>query len=81
VIEAFLKEVVARAIPILSHDQRAVQWHAEERARLARSGRPPPFADGQVAAIASTNALVLVTFNGDDYSALRDLLVEDWRTR
>jgi tRNA(fMet)-specific endonuclease VapC len=69
-IEAFLKDVVARAIPILSDDQRAAQWHAEERARPARIVRPPPFADGQIAAIAATNGLCLVTFNRDDYRCL-----------
>jgi predicted nucleic acid-binding protein len=52
-----------------------------EGSRLTWAGKPTPFASRQVAAIAATNAFVLVTFNGDDYSALRDLLVEDWRTR
>ena len=79
VIEAFLRDVVARAIPILSYDQRAALWHAEERARLAQIGRPPPFADGQIAAIAVTNGLCLVTFNRDDYSAFQGLRLEDWR--
>jgi len=81
VIEALLRDVVARAIPILPSDQRAAQWHAEERARLAQIGRPPPFADGQIAAIAATNGLSLVTFNSDDYSAFRGLRLEDWRNR
>jgi len=79
VIEAYLRDVVARAIPILSYDQRAALWHAEERARLAQIGRPPPFADGQIAAIAVTNGLCLVTFNGDNYSAFQGLRLEDWR--
>jgi tRNA(fMet)-specific endonuclease VapC len=79
VIEAFLSDVVARAIPMLSYDQRAALWHAEERARLAQIGRPPPFADGQIAAIAVTNGLCLVTFNRDDYSAFQGLRLEDWR--
>ena len=79
VIEAFLSDVVARAIPILSYDQRAALWHAEERARLAQIGRSPPFADGQIAAISITNGLCLVTFNRDDYSAFQGLRLEDWR--
>ena len=81
VIEAYLKDVIARTIPILSYDQRAALWHAEERARLAGIGRPPPFADGQIAAIAATNGLSLVTFNRDDYAAFRSLRLEDWRER
>jgi tRNA(fMet)-specific endonuclease VapC len=80
-IDAYLKEVVARAIPILSYDSRAALWHAEERARLAGVGRLPPFADGQIAAIAATNGLSLVTLNHDDYAAFQDLRLEDWRHR
>jgi tRNA(fMet)-specific endonuclease VapC len=78
VIEAYLKDVVARAIPILSYDQRAALWHAEERARLSQIGKTPPFADGQIAAIATTNDLCLVTFNRDDYAAFQGLRLEDW---
>ncbi len=78
-IDAYLKNVVARAIPILSYDPRAASWHAEERARLAGIGRLPPFADGQIAATAATNGLCLVTFNRDDFAAFQGLRLEDWR--
>ena len=47
--------------------------------RLAQIGRTPPFADGQIAAVAATNGLCLVTFNRDDYAAFRGLRLEDWR--
>jgi tRNA(fMet)-specific endonuclease VapC len=79
VIETYLNNVVARAIPMLPYDQQAAQWHAKERARLAQIGRTPPFADGQIAAVAATNGLCLVTFNHDDYAAFRGLRLEDWR--
>ena len=79
VIEAYLNNVVARAIPILPYDQQAAQWHAKERARLVQIGRTPPFADGQIAAVAATNGLYLVTFNRDDYAAFRGLRLENWR--
>src|SRR6266851_2229451 len=39
----------------------AATWHGEESARLEALGRPAPFADGQVAAIAHVNGLVLAT--------------------
>lgn len=81
VIETYLKDVVARTILILPYDQRAALWHAEERARLAQIGRMPPFADGQIAAVAITNGLSLVTFNRDDYASFQDLRLEDWRHR
>lgn len=79
VIETYLKDVVARTVPILPYDQRAALWHAKERARLTQTGRMPPFADGQIAAVAVTNGLSLVTFNPNDYAAFQDLRLEDWR--
>ena len=44
-------------------DEVAVAWHGHERARPEALGRPAPFADGQIAAIAHVNDLVLVTLN------------------
>lgn len=78
-IERYLQQVVAVTLPILSYDARAAAWHAQERARLTAIGRTPPFADGQIAAIAQTNQLVLVTFNIADYTDFTGLVVEDWR--
>lgn len=63
---------------VLAYDERAAQWHARERARLTAIGKPPPFADGQIAAIATTNGLTLVTLNKSDFSLFADLAVEDW---
>jgi len=78
-IEEYLQRVVAASIEILPYDGHAARWHAVERARLALAGRTPPFADGQIAAVARTNDLVLVTLNLMDYDGFRDLRVEDWR--
>ncbi|MBA3491313.1 MAG: type II toxin-antitoxin system VapC family toxin [Rubrobacteraceae bacterium] len=78
-IEEYLHTVVAASIEILPYDERAARWHAAERARLARAGRTPPFADGQIAAVARTNDLVLITLNVADYAGFRELRVEDWR--
>jgi tRNA(fMet)-specific endonuclease VapC len=78
-IQEYLHNVVAASIEILPYDGRAARWHAAERARLALAGRTPPFADGQIAAVARTNDLVLITLNLKDYAGFRDLRVEDWR--
>ncbi len=77
-IEAYLEEVVGSTLPILPYDQEAASWHALERARLSRRGRPPSAADGQIAAITRVNDLILVTANGKDFSRFKDLVVEDW---
>jgi tRNA(fMet)-specific endonuclease VapC len=77
-IEAYLEEAVSRILPILPYDQEAATWHAQERARLSRRGRPPSAADGQIAAIASVNELTVVTANVKDFRRFKDLVVEDW---
>jgi tRNA(fMet)-specific endonuclease VapC len=77
VIEAYL-ETIRGALPILPYDQEAAAWHARERARLGRRGRPPAAADGQIAAIARVNELVLVTANPRDFRRFEGLSIEDW---
>src|SRR5437868_2644776 len=57
--EAYFFETVAAAMPILPYEESAAKWHAEERARLRH--RTPPFRDGQIAAVAKVNNLILVT--------------------
>lgn len=79
-IESYLLQVVAPAMPILPYDAEAAAWHAAERARLAAQGLTPPFADGQIAAIANRHELILVTFNTADYQGFQDVLLEDWRS-
>ncbi len=65
-------------LEILPYDREAARWHAEERARLTGRGRTPPFVDGQIAAIAVTNGLMLVTRNIGDFDDFRNLNVENW---
>ena len=78
-IEAYLFGVVARNVPILPYDEPSAEWHSGEDARLRTLGRPRPFADGQIAAIARVNGLVLVTANVAHFSQFLGLSVEDWR--
>jgi tRNA(fMet)-specific endonuclease VapC len=78
-VETYLYEVIAPTMPILPYDERAAEQHAAERARLTGMGKTPPFADGQIAAIAVTNDLILITFNVSDYGYFEGLQVEDWR--
>ena len=56
----------------------AAAWHARERARLAAEGITVPFLDGQIAAVAATNGLILVTGNVKHYACFEGLKVEDW---
>ncbi len=78
VLERYVRDVVLATQPVLPYDASAALWHATERARLERAGRVRPFADGQVAAIAATNGLVLVTRNARHYEGFHELHVESW---
>ena len=71
-------EVVGPTLPVFSYDTPAAEVHAIERARLSRLGKTPPFADGQIAAIARVNGLILVTRNVADFRAFEALDVENW---
>ena len=77
-IERYLRDVVERTIPLLPYDERAAQWHAAERARLESVGKPRPFSDGQIAAIAKVNGLILVTHNERHYREYDGLTIEKW---
>ncbi len=77
-IEQYLSQVIAPTVPVLPYDNQAAQWHAAERARLASLGKTPPFADGQIAAIARVNDLVLVTANTADFALFQDIQLKDW---
>ncbi|MCL4266836.1 MAG: type II toxin-antitoxin system VapC family toxin [Anaerolineae bacterium] len=76
-VEIYLQNVVS-SIPILAYDEWAAHWHAAERARLNAQGKPPPFADGQIAAVAAVNHLVLVTLNLSDYANFQGVKLTDW---
>ncbi len=78
VIERYLVEVIAPTMPVLPYDTLAAEYHAAERARLASLGKTPSFADGQIAAVAHANELVLVTFNLTDFKDFLEIQVEDW---
>ena len=78
-VERYIDEVVLRVYPVLAYDHAAAEWHAEERARLRKAGKTPPYFDGLIAAIAKVNRLVLVTANTKDFRAFKDLAVENWK--
>jgi tRNA(fMet)-specific endonuclease VapC len=78
-LEAYLLRVVKATMPILSYDQAAAEWHAGERVRLVATGRTPPFLDGQIAATAKANDLVLVTANQSHFEIFEGLQIENWR--
>jgi tRNA(fMet)-specific endonuclease VapC len=80
-IEAYLRDVVWRTMDILAYNDRAAAWHAQVRAQLTARGQKPSFVDGQIAAIARVNELILVTRNTSDFEGFADLEVVKWHLR
>ena len=78
-LERYIREIVIPTMPILPYDAAAAEWHAAERARLAALQYTPPFIDGQIAAVAATRGLILVTANVRDFQQFAGLTVVDWR--
>jgi tRNA(fMet)-specific endonuclease VapC len=77
-LEEYLRAVVRRSFPVLPYDDAAAEWHGKERARLEEEGRPSPFVDGQIAAIAYTQGLILVTASARDFQSFAGLETADW---
>jgi len=65
-------------LPILPYDSAAAEWHAAQRARLEAKGRVIPFVDGQIAAVAQVNGLIVVTANLAHFEAFEGLQSESW---
>ena len=80
-LDAYLEEVVRGSFPILPYDEAAAAWHGRERARLEALGRPAPFVDGQIAAIARVQGLALVTTNRRDFARFKGVTVANWSKR
>lgn len=77
-IERYLLGTLLPTIDILAYDEASAAWHASERGRLRAAGRPVPFADGQVAAVAARYDLALVTNNEADFATYTGLRVVNW---
>lgn len=77
-LEMFLSNVVRPSMEILPYDEAAATWHADQRARLNSIGKPPSFVDGQIAAIAKVNRLMLVTRNTADFEVFSGIDLQNW---
>lgn len=77
-LEQYLFDTIRSEIPILPYDAKAATWFAQERARLSGKGLSPSYPDGQIAAVAAVNGLILVTRNIADFAEFSNLNVENW---
>jgi len=63
---------------LLPYDTATVEWFARERGRLVAIGKTPAYADGQIAAVAQVNNLIVVTNNVKDYTDFQHLQLKNW---
>ncbi len=77
-LDSYLQGVLASGLSVLAYDTTAALWHSDQRASLEAHGVKPPFADGQIAAIAATQGLVLVTRNISDFEVFDGLQLLNW---
>ena len=69
---------ILNSFVLLPYDHYCAMWLGRERARLATAGKPAPRTDGEIAAIAAVNELVLVTRNTADFINFAGLRLENW---
>ena len=77
-IKEYMLHRIQGILPILPFDQSAAEWQAKQSADLVAKGRTPAYADTQIAAIAVTQGLILVTRNTQDFNEFSGLILENW---
>ena len=77
-LQSYLNMLLLNGLIVLPYDQAAADWYAKERARLQRQGLTCAYADGEIAAIAVTQKLTLVTRNTQDFQNFQNLVLQNW---
>jgi tRNA(fMet)-specific endonuclease VapC len=77
---SYLNALEQSGLVVLPYEKIAGQWLAQERGRLSKRGVTLPLMEGEIAAIAFTNQLTLVTRNVDDFANYGAMLIQNWFT-
>jgi tRNA(fMet)-specific endonuclease VapC len=75
---AYLNALEQGGLVILPYEKIAGEWLAQARGKLSQQGIAAPYPDGEIAAIALTQQLTLVTRNVQDFVMYEGLSVENW---
>ena len=78
---SYIKDDVMENFKVKSYTEKASIIHSEIRADAEKIGKPVPFSDSMIAAIALANHMVLVTRNTKHFTAIQEvsnLQVENW---
>ena len=77
---SYIKDDVMENFKVKSYTEKASMIHSDIRADAEKIGKPVPFSDSMIAAIALANHMVLVTRNTKHFTAIQevsDLQVEN----
>jgi tRNA(fMet)-specific endonuclease VapC len=77
-LQTFINGLVECGMAILPYDQDAALWHAREQARRQSSGLATPLRDGQIAAVAASRKLTLVSRNLANFQHFQGLSSTSW---
>lgn len=77
-LEAYRQQLLDAGLEVLPFDRHAADWMGRERARLLKKGSSPAYRDAQIAAVAATQRLTVVTRNVDYFRAFSGVRVENW---
>lgn len=71
-------QTVVSVLRVFDYDTKAAHTHAQLRSDSEKAGKTLPFVDRQIAAIAISNGLTLVTRNTKDFSGIPQLQLANW---
>ena len=80
-LKKYINDDVLQNFKVKSYSEKASRIHASIRADAEKIGKPAPFSDSMIAAIAIANHMVLVTRNTKHFTAIQkvsDLQLENW---
>ena len=77
-LSSYLDSLEVSGLNVLAYDKEAAAWLAGQRVLLSQRGIATSMTDGEIAAVAYTNNLVLVTRNVKDFSMFEGLRIENW---
>lgn len=74
----YMEHLGNSSLEILPFDRHAAEWLGAERGRLEKAGLTPSYVDSEIAAIAITQKLTLVTRNLADFKSFSGLQLDNW---
>ena len=77
-LEAYRESLIDGGLDVLPFDRTAAEWMGAERARLRKRGLTPAYRDIQIAAVAATRKLIVVTRNVADFSSFSGVRTQNW---